>query len=304
MHPDYLSTRFALASTVSSGVTAVPVQHHHAHIAACLADNGVQGPIIGVAFDGTGFGSDGRIWGGEFLVADYHRFRRLGHFQYVPLPGGDAAIQRPYRMAVSYLYCLLGVDTLNRDYPFLSTIDEREIDIIKKQVDGEINSPLTSSCGRLFDAVSALVGLNNQVDYEGQAAVDLEMAADESETGSYPFSIIEREDADIVHFDEMFAAIVNDMDRSVPGASISARFHRTLARVITRMCSGLSKKTGLRQVALSGGVFQNRLLLRLATAALEREGFAVLTHKRVPANDGGVSLGQAVIANFAENGRS
>ncbi len=304
MHPEYLSTKYALAIAADAeDITFVPVQHHHAHIVSCLVDNGFKGPVIGVAFDGTGFGSDGHIWGGEFLVADYRGFERLGHLQYVPLPGSAAAIERPYRMAISYLFTLLGKEALNQNLPFLSHVDSLEVDLIKKQIEKGINSPLTSSCGRLFDAVSALIEIRGRIEYEAQAAIELEMLADESETTSYPFSIAQREGVNIVHLEELFAAIVKDLANGVPQASISMKFHRSMAQVVTEMCKLLAAGTGLKQVALSGGVFQNRLLLRLTVAALERAGFVVLTHNQAPTNDGGVSLGQAVIANFAQEER-
>jgi len=291
MHPEYLSTKYAKAMAAESpDMTFVPVQHHHAHIVSCLADNGLQEPAIGVAFDGTGFGSDGRIWGGEFLLADYRSFDRLGHLQYVPLPGGAAAIERPYRSAISYLFTLLGEAAPNQDLPFLSQVDSLEIDLIKKQIEKGINSPLTSSCGRLFDAVSALIGVRGKIDYEAQAAIELEMVADESETGSYPFSIIEQNGMNIVHLDELFSAIIVELVKGVSSASISTRFHRTIAQVVMQMCKRLVSRTGINKVALSGGVFQNRLLLRLTGAALEGAGLRVLTHSEVPTNDGGVSL--------------
>jgi len=300
MHPEYLSTKYAKAAAESTDITLVPVQHHHAHITSCLVDNGLQEPVIGVAFDGTGFGSDGHIWGGEFLLADYRGFERLGHLQYVPLPGGAAAIERPYRMAISYLFHLLGENALNQGLPFLHQMDGIEIDLIKKQIEKGINSPLTSSCGRLFDAVSALIGVRGRIDYEAQAAIELEMIADESETGSYPVSIIEQNGMNIVHFDELFSAIITDFGMGVSSARISTKFHRTMAQVVTQMCKRLTSRTGINKVALSGGVFQNRLLLRLTGAALEKAGLNVLTHREVPTNDGGVSLGQAVIANFTQ----
>jgi len=305
MHPEYLSTKYALAMAAEfADMTFIPVQHHHAHIVSCMIDNGLPEPVIGVAFDGTGFGSDGHIWGGEFLLADYRGFERLGHFQYIPLPGGAAAIDRPYRMAISYLLSLLGEDALNQSLPFLSRIDSFEVDLIKKQIEKGINSPLTSSSGRLFDAVSALIGIRGRIDYEAQAAIELEMVADESETGNYPFSIIEKNGINIVHLDELFLAIITDIGRGVSSASISMKFHRTVAQMVVQMCRHLVNRTGVNKVALSGGVFQNRLLLRLTAAALEEAGLSVLTHSEVPTNDGGVSVGQAVIANFTQEGRS
>ncbi|MFQ6122123.1 MAG: carbamoyltransferase HypF [Dehalococcoidales bacterium] len=304
MHPEYLSTKYAKAMAAeSTDITFIPVQHHHAHIVSCITDNGLQEPVIGVAFDGTGFGSDGCIWGGEFLLANYRGFERLGQLQYIPLPGGAAAIERPYRMAISYLLSLLGEDALNQKLPFLSRVDSLETNLIKKQIEKGINSPLTSSCGRLFDAVSALIGVRDRISYEAQAAIELEMVADESETGSYPFSIIEQNGTDIVHLGELFSAIIGDLSRGVSSASISMKFHRTIAQVVMKMCQRLANRTGINRVALSGGVFQNRLLLKLTVATLERAGLGVLTHREVPTNDGGVSLGQAVIANFAEEKR-
>ncbi len=300
MHPEYLSTKYARTmEDETAKLTFIPVQHHHAHIVSCMVDNGLNEPVIGVAFDGTGLGSDGCIWGGEFLLADYRGFRRLGHFQYVPLPGGAVAIERPYRMAISYLASLLGEEFPGGKLPVMNYVDGGEIDIIIEQIKKKINSPLTSSCGRLFDAVSALTGVRYRIDYEAQAAVELEMVADEGEQGSYPFSIIVQDGVDIVQLGELFAAIIAELNRGVPPASISMKFHRTLAEIITRLCQRLSQQTGIGRVALSGGVFQNRLLFRLAVAALESAGLTVLTHREVPAGDGGISLGQAVIANFA-----
>jgi hydrogenase maturation protein HypF len=300
MHPEYLSTRYAKdIAERDSGVSLIQVQHHHAHIVSCLVDNGRLEPVIGVSFDGTGFGSDGCIWGGEFLVADQYGFDRLGHLQYVPLPGGEAAIKRPYRMAISYLLSLFGDDALNENLPFLKQIDKLEIELIKQQIAKGINAPLTSSAGRLCDAVSALIGVRGRIDYEAQASIELEMLADEGVAGSYPFSIIENNGISIVSVNELFSAIIRDVKRGATPAAISMKFHRSMAQLIAQMCRRLTVRTGISRVALSGGVFQNRLLLRLTVAALEGAGLEVLTHRNVPTNDGGISLGQAVIANFS-----
>ena len=299
MHPEYLPTKYARSLVEQdSSLTLVPVQHHHAHIVSCLVDNGRLEPIIGVSFDGTGFGSDGCIWGGEFVMADQYGFDRIGHLQYVPLPGGEAAIKKPYRMAISYLLSLLGNDTINENLPFLNQIDKLEIELIKQQIAKRINAPLTSSAGRLFDAVSALIGIRGQIDYEAQAAIELEMIADEGVTGSYPFSIINNNGVNIAHLNELFSAIIKDVKSGVAPAAISMKFHRSMAQLIAQMCQRLTVRTGINRVALSGGVFQNRLLLRLAVVALEGAGLEVLTHRNVPTNDGGISLGQAVIANY------
>ncbi|MBE0415884.1 MAG: carbamoyltransferase HypF, partial [Dehalococcoidia bacterium] len=243
--------------------------------------------------------SDGTIWGGEFLVADYKSFSRVGHLEYVPMPGGAAAIERPYRMAFSYILTLLGESALNEGLPFLKDIDHYEKEIMKRQIEKGINCPLTSSCGRLFDGVSALLGIRWRVDYEAQAAVELEMAAPDEidEAEAYPFSIVEQDGVKIVKLKELFEAIIYDIGR-LPVGIISLRFHHTVARMIAEMCRLIARDNALCKVALSGGVFQNRLLLRLTVAALEKEGFEVLTHSLVPTNDGGISLGQAVISFF------
>jgi len=301
-HPEYLATKYAreLAAR-SDNIRLVPVQHHHAHIVSCMVDNGIDTPVIGVALDGTGYGSDGKIWGGEFMVADYHGFTRIGHLEYLPLPGGAQAIKKPYRTAVGYLLSLLGENVLNQDLPFLKHIDKVEIDIIKKQITQRINSPLTSSCGRLFDAVSALIGFRGEIDYHAQAAIELEMLACDApdEADSYPFSITEQEGLSVVRVKDLLAAIVNDLQAGTKSARIATRFHNTIARLTGESCQVISDRTGITQVALSGGVFQNRLLLRKTVSRLEADGFRVFTHRQVPTNDGGISLGQAVIANFA-----
>jgi hydrogenase maturation protein HypF len=268
-----------------------------------MVENGVEEPVIGVAFDGTGYGSDGTIWGGEFLIADYKGFERVGHLEYVPLLGGAAAIERPYRMAFSYIYALLGESILAQDLHFLRAIDQYEKEVMKRQLERRINCPLTSSCGRLFDGVSALLGIRQKVDYEAQAAIELEMAApdDFQSTNSYPFFIAEQDGVKIVKLSELFRAIIHDVENSLPVSTISAKFHRTIAQMVIQMCQRIAAERGIRKVALSGGVFQNRLLLNLAADLLEQEGFVVLTHSLVPTNDGGISLGQAVIANFASS---
>jgi len=332
LHPDYLASKYA-RELGESGTKLVPVQHHHAHIASCMADNGLESPVIGVAFDGTGMGADGNIWGGEFLVADYRNFRRAGHLEYLPLPGGDAAIKRPYRTAIAYVLTLLGEDALNdviaasRSNVFASPdaigakqsqiasvrgASEVEIDVIKRQIERKVNSPLTSSVGRLFDAISALLGIRGAIDYEGQAAVELEMAAysgviaasvsDEAISNAqegYPYSILTNKGIRIVHLRDLLAAVIADLHQGIPNGIISLKFHNTVARMISEVCHSIADETGISRVALSGGVFQNRLLLRKSINLLENSGFQVFTHRQAPCNDGGISLGQAVIASYA-----
>jgi len=296
MHPDYGATRWAETRAARDGLPLVRIQHHHAHLAGCLADNGAAGPAIGVALDGAGYGADGHIWGGEFGIADYQKFDRRLHLEYLPLPGGDAAVARPYRTAIAYLYRLLGRRALRPDLPCLREVLAVETELIIRQVDRALNTPLTSSMGRLFDAVAAIIGVRGEIAYEGQAAIELEMAADDKETGLYPFDIISGE----VKLAALFEAVLADMISKTPPPLIAARFHNTIARLVRDACAGLSRESGMKQVALSGGVFQNRRLLAQVIPALEEAGLQPLWHRSAPCNDGGVSLGQAVIAGHKE----
>jgi hydrogenase maturation protein HypF len=300
MHPDYLSTRYA----VDRGGRLHPVQHHHAHIASCMADNQVDGPVIGVALDGTGYGPDGCVWGGEFLLADYSHYERVAHLEYLPLPGGEAAIRRPYRLALAYLHTLCGDVP---DLPFIESIDPQERRIVVQQVEKGINTPLTSSCGRLFDAVSALLDVRGEITYEAQAAIELEMLAtpgpqgDERDLGHwlerpYPYRIDREQDGRILRIGDLLAAIVEDVQAQVPAARVSQRFHATLAVITANMCDQIRREHHVDRVALSGGCYQNQLLLRLTLIALRNKNVDVLIHRRVPPNDGGISLGQAAVA--------
>jgi hydrogenase maturation protein HypF len=303
LHPDYLSTHYARGlKEKDEGITLVPVQHHHAHVVSCLIENRLRPPALGVAFDGTGYGPDQTVWGGEFLLLDgYDRMRRAGHLEPIPLPGGDAAVKRPYRMALSYLFSLFGEQTLSRGHRFLRGKDERELALVVEQIRKGIQTPWTSSAGRLFDGVSALIGVRDRIDYEGQAAIELEMACagipDLKE--GYPFGIQERDGKWVLRLHDLFEAILKDLDHGIGIPEISARFHLSVARMISRTAAAISRATGIRLVALSGGTFQNRVLLGLARSLLEEEGLQVATHREVPCNDGGISLGQAVVAHFA-----
>jgi hydrogenase maturation protein HypF len=298
MHPEYLPGKYALERAEKSSIRAVAVQHHHAHIVSCLADNAVQGPVIGIAFDGTGYGTDGKIWGGEFLVADYKSFKRVGQLEYLPLPGGAAAIRKPYRTALGYMITLLGENALDRRLDFLNKIDRVEVELVRKQVEAALNSPLTSSMGRLFDAVSAMAGIRPVIDYEAQAAIEMEMKSYEAdgEEGCYPFSLAGDENYSIILLNEFMAGIVDDLLRGCPASTVGMRFHNTVAAMARNVCLKVKGQAGLDTVALSGGCFQNRLLLAKTVAQLESAGFKVITHRQVPSNDGGISLGQSVIA--------
>lgn len=267
LHPEYLSTKYALEQDVE----LLGVQHHHAHIAACLADNGEDGPVLGVAFDGTGYGPDGTIWGGEFLLADLTGYRRLSHLRAVAMPGGVMAIRQPWRMAESY------VDELGRP---------ARADVVQLKRSG-LNSPLTSSAGRLFDAAAALLGVRDTITYEGQAAIELEQLADPAEKSAYSARIDEE-----VHGEDLIAALLDDRSTKPKRA---ARFHNGVADAIARTCDRFRDHSDT--VALSGGVFQNVLLLDRTVEQLEHQGFRVLTHRRVPTNDGGISFGQVAVAS-------
>jgi hydrogenase maturation protein HypF len=303
LHPEYLPSKYAARIAAEQGLPLVPVQHHHAHIVSCMAENGVETPVIGVAFDGVGYGTDGAIWGGEFLVADWRSFRQAGQFEYVPMPGGAAAIKKPYRMALGYLYSLLGTNFSLEGLP-LATLNPRETAIIRQQIQKRINCPLTSSAGRLFDAAAALAGLSHEVSYEAEAAVALEMQAPDRFTKTrikpYPYSFGEHNGVTIVKLADLFSGIVEDVRNKVGVPTISLKLHQTVVQITVEMCSVVSRQTGIKQAALSGGVFQNRLLLKLTSDGLKQAGFQVFTHHLVPCNDGGLSLGQAVIANFSK----
>ncbi len=292
LHPNYTSTRMALASGIES---KVGVQHHHAHIASCMAENHLQGRVIGVAFDGTGFGTDGRIWGGEFLVADFAAFTRYAHLRYVPLPGGDAAVRRPWRMALSYLRDVFG-DQTPKALECFRVVPGRQFELVDAMLLRGLHTIETSSCGRLFDAVAVLLGVRSQITFEGQAAITLEAMAAKGVEQQYPFDIQDGEPA-VVDFRPMIAEIVRSLSQGRPAGEISSCFHNTLSAAIVEVCCRMRESDGLNRVCLSGGTFQNVFLLRRTVAGLRSRGFGVFLHAMVPANDGGISLGQAVIAN-------
>lgn len=291
LHPDYYSTRYALEE---SGLPTVAVQHHHAHLASCLAEHGIEEPAVGVIFDGIGYGTDGNIWGGEFLLGDFKSFERLGHFRYQPMPGGDLATKQPWRMALSYLLSIYG--EIPHGISAFDSIAANELLLVTQATRQGINAPLTSSCGRLFDAVAAMIGLRQTVSFEGQAAMQLEMIADPTQSRSYPYLL--SHDANRIIFDPapLIDAILKDHSTGLPPAQIAGRFHLSLALMIEEVCAQIRQDTGLSQVVLSGGVFQNCLLTKMAVARLEKSAFKVLTHSLVPPNDGGIALGQAAVA--------
>ncbi|MDP1714589.1 MAG: carbamoyltransferase HypF [Anaerolineales bacterium] len=324
MHPNYFTTAYAQRSTLHAQRLAV--QHHHAHIASCMADNKLDNrKVIGLSFDGTGYGTDGAIWGGEVLLASYADFERVAHLEYLPLPGGDSAIRNPWRVAVGYAESL-GLDIT--DLPFLESIESQAVDIVRQQVQKNLNAPLTSSMGRLFDAAASLINIRNDVTYEAQAAIEMEVLSKpyiesakpypyvievcHSEGAGRPKSLSQtktetvrgvypeqsrRAQGDIICLKELLTSIIQDVRAKESAGMIGARFHNTIAKIAVDSSKHARKITGINEVALSGGVWQNQILLDLVGDGLEQEGFVVYFHKQVPTNDGGLALGQAVIAN-------
>ena len=300
LHPDYLSTRYALDRGAKSSLPTLAVQHHHAHIASCLVDNEDPGDeaVIGLSFDGVGYGDDGAVWGGEILLADYQSYLRFGHLEYFPLPGGDLAISEPWRTSLALLD-YLGIDW-DPSFPpvaYAQSLEEKlpgilPIDVLREQLASGTNTPKTSSFGRLFDAVSSLLGLRQTISYEGQAAIELEALADPDETGTYPFEISPE---NILLTAPTLNALLRDFRENAKLPTISARFHNTLADMVLAVSQRARRDHTLNRVALSGGVWQNISLLRKSFQSLAKDGFQVLIHQHVPPNDGGISLGQAVI---------
>ncbi|MCP4666707.1 MAG: carbamoyltransferase HypF [Deltaproteobacteria bacterium] len=295
LHPDYLSTQYARQQR---HLPIVAVQHHHAHIVSCLAEHGHNGPVIGLALDGTGYGADGRIWGGEVLLADLTSFKRAAHLETLPLPGGDGAARFPWRMALVYLDRAYGDGLFNLDLPYVRGLDKEQAVILLQMARQGVNAPHTSSCGRFFDAISALLGLRGEIAYEGQAAIELEMSRKSGEKGSYAFHIESEGDPRVMLTSGIVKGVVDDIIKGVGKGVISGRFHNTLINMFTESCILIREETGMDQVALSGGCFQNETLLTGLTRSLGAAGFAVLSHARVPANDGGLALGQAVCAGL------
>lgn len=306
LHPEYLSTKYAQARHQAEGVALLGAQHHHAHIAACLAEHGVTQPVIGVAFDGLGYGADGQFWGGEFLIVKNAGFRRAAHLEYVPMPGGTAAIAAPWRMAFAYLDRICGDSLSEFNLPFLAQIDARQQTMVTTMLRQRFHAPLTSSAGRLFDAVSALLGVCLNATYEGEAAINLQRAAEQfppnDEAGRQPFPFHIAEFPELPHYQiqpaPMLLAMIDEMRRHAPIPLLAARFHATVAAMILAVCQRLRRRFGLSVAVFGGGVFQNRLLREQAAQLLQDDGFTVLLPRRVPFHDGSVAFGQAAIAAF------
>lgn len=293
LHPDYLATRYAQARSQKENLPLIPVQHHHAHLAACLAENGWEGsaPAIGLIFDGTGYGTDGSIWGGEILVGGYRGFERRFHLLPVRLPGGDLAVRKPARTALSWL-AAAGMSVEDEELPPFRALSKDERAAVQAQLKSGLNAPLTSSMGRLFDAAASILGICHEISYEAQAAIALESAADPDEQGAYPILLQDG----IIDPSEMLRGLVGDLRGGLSVPRIAARFHNSISALSLQACRMVREETGLRHVVISGGVWQNMRLMRALLPALEAEEFIPLYHHALPSNDACVSLGQVMVA--------
>jgi hydrogenase maturation protein HypF len=286
MHPDYYSFKYA----EQMAATEISVQHHYAHVLSCMAENELDAPALGVAWDGTGLGTDGTIWGGEFLLVDESGFERVAHLRRFRLPGGDTAVREPRRSALGLLHEIFGGDLLADMLP-LQSFSASELTLLGQMLDRKINVPVTTSAGRLFDAVASMVGLQHRANFEGQAAMELEFVVQAGVDKSYPFEL-QKNGALVVDWEPMVFKILEDVRRGERAAVISAKFHNTLAEMIV----GVAHEVGMSRVALSGGCFQNKYLTERTVRRLRGEGFKPYWHQRVPTNDGGIALGQVIAA--------
>ena len=287
IHPDYLSSKYA----DEQNQTVVRVQHHHAHVASCMAEHNLDEKVIGIAFDGIGLGDDNKIWGGEFFVCDLADYERINHFEYIPMPGGDKATKNPWRMAVSYLYTYFGEDFKNFELDFLNKINKTELDLLVSIIKSNINCPLTSSAGRLFDAVSALTGLCTHSSFHAEAPMRLEAAIDQNIKECYNFDIDKS-----ISIKTTFIEIINDLENNISASVISAKFHNTIIKIIFAVVFKINKEYNINKVVLSGGSFQNKYIVERIENLLFENGFEVFSQSKIPANDGGIALGQLAIA--------
>ncbi|MFH0757270.1 MAG: carbamoyltransferase HypF [Bacteroidota bacterium] len=292
LHPDYLSTRFSNElSGKNGGIPLLPVQHHHAHITSVMLDQGLDGEVIGFSFDGLGLGTDGNLWGAEVMIAGFHDFKRLYHFKYMPLPGGDRANREPWRMAVAYLYACVGDSFQELPLSLIRETEAAVLENIKTMIDKSLNTPLISSAGRLFDAVAAILGISYRATYQAEAPMKLESIADGAEKGVYPFEIHQGQ----VSFRPMISSILKDLKKGISLPGISGRFHNTLAQLVLELAIRAREESDLNRVVLSGGTFQNRILICKLYEMLCSGGFKVFLPHRVPVNDQGIALGQLAI---------
>ncbi|RKY36383.1 MAG: carbamoyltransferase HypF [Candidatus Omnitrophota bacterium] len=295
MHPEYYPSKFARKITQEGERRLIEVQHHHAHIVSCMAENNLQEKVIGIAFDGTGYGSDGKIWGGEILIADLREFKRVAHLQYVSQPGGESAVRNPWQMAVSWLHKTLEGEIFNLE--FTKRIGKERVESVVSMIKNNVNSPLTSSMGRLFAGVSSILGLCDTASFHAEAEMKLEQIQDEYCREYYRFHLKEGENMFIIIAEEVIKHILQDLKNSVPITRISAKFHNGVVEMVYQICIKLRRRFKINKVCLSGGVFQNIFLLTRIYQRLKDRNFEVYIQGKVPANDGGICLGQAVIAN-------
>ncbi len=287
MHPEYLSSKFA----ADLGIKTTLVQHHHAHIASCMAEHHLDEQVIGISFDGTGYGDDGHIWGAEFFVCDLADYERINHFEYVPQPGGDALSKHPWRMMLAYLYHYHGSDCTSLFPAFFENTDTHEREILLTMLKQNINCPLTSSAGRLFDAVSALLGICLNTAYHAEAPMRLEAVAIDDTEATYPYSL-----GKSISFKECFSAMIDDIRIGIPVAEVATKFHNTIVDVVVQMACDIRENRDIHTVVMSGGSFQNRFLLEKVSAKLKEINFAAFSQEKLPSNDGGIALGQLAIA--------
>lgn len=295
-HPSFIYKEIDIKKVlgINNDIKIIETQHHHSHVVSCMAENNINTDVIGIAFDGTGYGNDKNIWGGEFLICNRKSFERIGHLDYFYLPGGESSIKEPWKIAISLIY-----NTFKEEfYKFIpKSLVNKNVNIIKSMIDKEINSPKTSSIGRLFDGVSSILGVIDKVTFEGEAAINLENICDENNDEVYGFNISEVEETLILSFNKIIKGIIKDINKNIDKKIISKKFHNTIIKSTIDMALNIRKKTNINIVAISGGVFQNELLFKGIVQGLEEDGFEVLTHKIIPCNDSGISFGQLIIAN-------
>jgi hydrogenase maturation protein HypF len=295
LHPDYASTRYALAQ---SNAKKIAVQHHHAHIASCMAEHKINRPVIGICWDGAGWGTDGNLWGGEFLLADYKGFTRKAHLAYIPLPGGAAAIKEPYRVALSLLHSCFNDKLTSLKLDVLKYIGNLKLNILLKMINQGLNCPQSSGMGRLFDGVASIIRLCDINTFEAEAAIELErIARKSSDDGTYPYKLAQEENTHIIDYRPLVREIATEYNFKQTKAIISRRFHNTLVDIALKICLLITEDTKTKQVVLCGGVFQNKLLTKLLVPQLKSTGFEVFLPKRISPNDSSIALGQILIAN-------
>ena len=294
LHPEYLSTKWA---TKQLHLPKVGVQHHHAHLASVMAESGVDKPAIGIILDGTGYGLDGTIWGGEVLVGDFLQFQRFAWLEPIPMPGAVVAINEPWRMAISFLYRVYGREFINLNLALLKILSHQQVEVSCQMMEKQLNAPMTSSCGRLFDGISAILGIRHTINYEAQAAIELEQIVDRTEKSAYLAVSDESNSEGALSTEAIIRGVVDDLLGDVATGKIAARFHRSLAILLSQAARKAREATGVTQVALSGGVFQNVYFFEYLLELLAEAEFEILTHRDIPTNDGGIALGQVVIAD-------